>query len=123
MRLRHVAAILASSALVLATGCGGDDGSTQTTGTASTAGGPAVETFDFGFKPDNDVVQAGTTVKWTNTGKLIHTVKQLPDSREKFFSKALDPGASYSHRFDKPGRYPYFCTLHPTRMKGTITVR
>jgi plastocyanin len=123
MRLRHGAAILALGALVLATGCGGDDGSAPKTGTGSTAGGPAVDAFDFGFKPANDVIDAGTTVRWTNTGKLIHTVKQLPDSKEKFFSKALDPGATYSHRFDKPGRYPYFCTLHPTRIKGTITVR
>jgi hypothetical protein len=62
-------------------------------------------------------VRAGARVAWTNRGQTTHTVKG-----PGFFSQALDPGKTYRHRFTRPGRYPYVCTLHPTLMKGTIVV-
>jgi plastocyanin len=37
-------------------------------------------------------------------------------------SPALDTGERYAFRFTQPGRYPYFCALHP-RMTGTVEVR
>ena len=114
------ASLLGAGIVLLVAGCGGGDDSAKTTTTQGTG---KVEAFDFGYRPNSVVVKAGTEVTWTNTGKLIHTVKQLPESKEKFFSKALETDATYSHRFDKPGRYPYFCTLHPTQMKGTVVVR
>lgn len=77
-----------------------------------------VDTFDFGFKPAEETVKPGTTVTWTNSGTTTHTVKG-----PGFFSKALDPGKSYSFKFTKPGRYPYLCTLHPTLMRGTVVVQ
>jgi plastocyanin len=118
-QLGPLSAIVASSTVLLAAGCGGGDGSDQ----KPRVGTGAVEVFDFGFRPNDDIVKPGTTVKWTNTGKLIHTVKQFPGSKERFFSRALESGTTYSRRFDEPGRYPYFCTLHPTRMRGAIIVR
>jgi plastocyanin len=30
-------------------------------------------------------------------------------------------GKSFSHAFDQPGRYPYFCSQHET-MTGTVVV-
>jgi plastocyanin len=33
----------------------------------------------------------------------------------------LDTGGQYSHRFDAPGMYTYYCSLHP-RMTGRIVV-
>lgn len=105
--------------VLLAAGCGGEDG-----GGAGTDVKPgAVEAFDLGFRPADVTVEPGTTVRWTNTGEQIHNVRQLPGSDERFFSKAIDPGAEYSRRFEDAGTYPYFCTLHPTQMRGSVRVR
>jgi len=67
-------------------------------------------------------------VTWTNTGETIHTVKG-----KGFFSKAIDPGGDYEFTFGPSTlrvrggvvpapEYRYHCTLHPTRMRGTIVV-
>ena len=55
---------------------------------------------------------------WENSGETIHTVKG-----DGFFSKAINPGDSYEHKFTKPGTYDYVCTLHPDQMQGTIVVK
>jgi plastocyanin len=74
-----------------------------------------VTVADFSFAPGELHVKAGDTVTWTNRGAQIHNV-----SGRGFFSRAMDPGTRYAFRFTRPGRYPYLCTLHPTRMKGVI---
>jgi plastocyanin len=120
--VRRPAAIAAALAALLVAGCGGG-GSSGSSKQAASAPKGAIETYDFGFRPPTSTVRAGTNVRWVNTGQQIHTIKQLPGSREKFFSRALDAGQAYSHRFSRPGSYPYFCTLHPQQMRGTIVVR
>jgi plastocyanin len=37
-------------------------------------------------------------------------------------SPAIDTNDRYSFRFIRPGRYEYFCALHP-KMTGAIEVR
>jgi plastocyanin len=98
----------------LGAGCGDDDQDAP-----PPAGEPApVAALDFEFDSPELTVEAGTTVKWSNDGATIHNVKG-----RGFFSRAIDPGAGYEHRFTDPGKYPYLCTLHPATMRGTITVR
>jgi plastocyanin len=63
-------------------------------------------------------VPAGTTVTWTNRDQVPHTVVAKDKS---WRSAALDTGDSYSHKFDAPGTYDYFCSLHP-QMIGRVTV-
>ena len=70
-----------------------------------------------GFSPANITIAAGSTVIWTNSGGISHTVT---DSG-KFDSGNLPPGATYSHTFTTPGTYHYVCIYHPY-MVGTITV-
>ena len=74
-------------------------------------------------------MKPGATVRWTNTGEETHTVKG-----KGFFSKAIDPGDDYEFTFRTPSSvrvrggvippvaYNYHCTLHPTRMRGTVVV-
>jgi plastocyanin len=38
-----------------------------------------------------------------------------------FDSPVLQPGASYSFEFTKPGTYAYHCTIHPF-MTGKVVV-
>jgi plastocyanin len=89
-------------------------------GGGSQGGGEVkVSVADFRLSPARVQLKSGQTVTWTNTGQTAHTVKG-----PGFFStRAMDPGRSYSHRFARPGEYPYLCTLHPTLMKGVVVVR
>lgn len=73
---------------------------------------------DFKFKPAVVTITAGQSVRFINRDQEAHTVTATD---KRFDSAGLDTGDSWSHRFAKPGRYTYFCELHPY-MKGTIVV-
>lgn len=74
---------------------------------------------DF-FSPQNTTVNAGDTVKWTNGGGDRHdTVSNSGVWR----SSLLNPGGTFSFKFNNPGNFPYHCTPHEARgMVGRITV-
>ena len=69
------------------------------------------------FTPRSITVAPGTTVIWTNSSAVTHNVKG-----DGFFSRVVEPGDGYRHRFAEPGAYDYLCTFHPA-MKATIVVR
>jgi plastocyanin len=71
------------------------------------------------FHPDTVTVAPGTTVTWTSDDSFAHTTTS---DTKLWESGPLQPGKSYSHTFDKPGSYPYHCTVH-TFMTGTVTVK
>jgi plastocyanin len=77
-----------------------------------------VKIGNFTFDPMIMKVKAGMAVSWTNEDDIPHTVAAADHS---FKSKPLDTGETYSTTFSTPGRYTYFCSLHP-HMKGTIIV-
>ena len=77
-----------------------------------------VEIVDNAFRPASRQVSVGTTLVWTNTGALPHTVT---DRAARFDSGLLMSGDSYRRTFDAPGTFEYFCTLHP-EMVGSIVV-
>ncbi len=79
----------------------------------------AVQIKMFAFTPKTLTIAPGTTVTWTNVDDEPHTVTAVGGS---FHSSALDTGNTYSFTFTKPGRYAYFCRLHP-QMTATIIVR
>jgi plastocyanin len=75
---------------------------------------------NFAFTPAMLTVPAGTEVSWTNRDDIPHTVTSA--LRPPLFkSPALDTGDRFSTRFDRPGIYGYFCSLHP-HMEGTVVV-
>ncbi len=95
------------------------EGPTDTT----TAGEPgsedaAVEVVDLAYVPAAITVPLGTRVIWTNTGVAPHTVTARDQS---FTSELMETGDTYARVFDAPGRFEYFCTLHPD-MVGWVTV-
>ena len=86
------------------------------------AGGTAAVTIDnFTFTPALLTVARGTQVVWTNRDDMAHTVVSAA-SPPAFRSHPLDTGDTFAAVFDRPGRFPYFCSLHP-HMQGTIVVR
>jgi plastocyanin len=120
---------------LVAAGCGGSTSGTTTTaagpattggtgttaGTATTAGavGAQVVLKNFAFDPASITVKAGDTVTWTNQDSATHTV--AADNGE-FKSGDLGNGATFSFTFAKAGTYPYHCSIHPN-MKGTVVVQ
>ncbi|MGH3045028.1 MAG: cupredoxin domain-containing protein [Gaiellaceae bacterium] len=138
-RFRRVIGAAAVAAVLLA-GCGGSDsGTTKPEAAASTspsavsngtvkaatpAGNSAVTVKQFQFMPAELTVKAGTDVTWTNQDDILHTATSgaTPGTADGKFDGQMDgPGKSFSHVFDQPGRYPYFCSRH-TSMTGTVVV-
>jgi quinohemoprotein ethanol dehydrogenase len=93
-------------------------GGTAGTETAIGANTTQVKVIDFGFSPGNDLVPPGTTITWTNTGEITHTVTS---DDGVFDSGDLTSGAVFSFTLDQPGTYWYFCRPHPF-MRGRIVV-
>jgi Icc protein len=73
---------------------------------------------NFSFSPATASVPVGTTVTWTNRDDIPHTVVS---TEQKFKSRVLDTDERFSFRFDGPGTYKYFCSIHP-KMTGQIEV-
>ena len=100
--------------LLMFTACGGS---------SSTASGPSVSAIDNAYSPKELHIKAGETVMWINNGQASHTVTADDSS---FDSGLFGSGAQYAHKFTKPGRYPYYCTLHGgpggSGMAGVIIV-
>jgi len=124
--------------LIAVTGCSSAS-ATSPTGSGATAAGGATVTVNMTnsneFQPAAITVARGTTVQWVNTGVMPHTVTDDPSKAAKPSDAALPSGApawdsgqlnggqSFSHTFDTPGDYTYFCIPHESLgMVGHITV-
>jgi amicyanin len=71
------------------------------------------------FTPARIEIEAGTTVTWKNNDQLAHSVTAADRS---FDSGLIQPGATWSYTFTKPGTYDFSCTPHPF-MKGVVVVK
>ena len=77
-----------------------------------------VKIDNFTFNPQQITVKTGDTVTWTNHDDIPHTVTSKTMA---FRSKAMDTDDKFSFTFATPGKYDYFCSLHP-HMTGLIVV-
>lgn len=93
---------------------------------------PAVVTVnDFFFGPDSLTIHKGKTVRWvwseSNTYPHDVHLKQGPQNlkeRSTYSTRTTAvTGAVFKKTFRRPGTYRYICTVHPTLMKLTLTVR
>jgi plastocyanin len=94
-------------------------GETIHVSSAATASTAEVKIDNFSFGPQSITVPPGTKVTWTNRDDIPHTVVS---TEGVFKSRVLDTDEAFSFTFDKPGNYPYFCSVHP-KMTGTIVVK
>jgi plastocyanin len=74
----------------------------------------------FTFKPESVTIAVGTTVKWTNTTTVAHTVTS--DDGVTFSSGIINPGSTFKFTFKKKGTFGYHCSIHPF-MTATIIVK
>jgi plastocyanin len=71
------------------------------------------------FLPKRIEIRAGSVVEWVNADDVLHTVSAEDGS---WASGPVPPGERWRARFDRPGRYLYYCGPHPF-MKGEVIVR
>jgi plastocyanin len=108
IRIRKAVLILSMAAIAVAGG------------TASSQSRTEVTIKNFMFGPNTLTVPVGTTVTWTNNDDDPHTVASI--DKTTFKSSALDTGEKYSYTFTKPGKYAYFCSIHP-KMTAEVVVQ
>jgi plastocyanin len=109
-----VPAVLAA-AIVLA-GCG-DDGGGAGADAAPVTGVTEVAAKDNRFTPAAIQFPAGTEVSWRfEDGFVPHDVKA-----DGFSSGDPQRKGTFTHTFDRPGTYPYRCTIHDG-MTGRVVV-
>jgi plastocyanin len=71
----------------------------------------------YRFEPTAIVVEAGSTVTWTNSDNFSHNVRF-----EGSEPLAMKPGESVQRAFDAPGTFRYECSFHPQDMQGSVVV-
>jgi plastocyanin/uncharacterized membrane protein YozB (DUF420 family) len=78
---------------------------------------------NFKFEPKEVTVAPGTTVEWIDE-QGNHTIAADDGS---FESDILDAGGRVERKYDKPGTYPFYCTLHGSKggheMAGVVIVK
>jgi plastocyanin len=94
---------------------------TLVSATALAAGTQQEKVGDSFFRPNKLTISHGTKVTWKWGGVLQHNVS-VKSGPSKFHSRTFVRG-SFSHVFTTRGKYVIFCTLHPTSMRETITVK
>jgi plastocyanin len=89
-------------------------------------------TDELRYVPDTVRIRVGQAVLWRSVSSLIHTVTAdpskaaraddvlLPNGASPFDSGDIKPNAVFSHTFDVPGEYRYFCTPH--ELGGMVAV-
>jgi nitrite reductase (NO-forming) len=112
------------------------DGSAGTTTTEPAAGAVdvtiTVDAFnqansEEAYSPKDVTVSIGSTVRWTNTDAIAHTVTggtsdgSSGTPQGDLASGFIESGETFTFTFTAPGTFPYFCTPHPW-MQGTVTV-
>lgn len=119
--LRLTAACVAALALLGATAAGG----------AAAPKTARVTVADFFFGPSAVTIKKEGTVKWvwSETNAEPHDVhlKQGPKGLKNKGTYSTKTTAVTAARFQKKfpttGTYKYICTIHPTEMKLTVTVK
>ena len=131
MRVRT--AVIGMLTLASLAGCGGYGGTGTYGGGGGGGGGPAGSVtagpgiqFVSGHNGSSnaavDTIAIGSTVTWTWTGSLPHSVQSV-GSRSFASSSTMTGNGTYAVRFDTPGTYQYDCAVHGQLMTGTIVVR
>lgn len=80
----------------------------------------AVTIQNFSFSPSVITVKKGTTVTWTNSDSVTHTVTET-DGKTGPNSGNLDPTKTYSFTYNTVGSFAYHCSIHPN-MVGEVVV-
>jgi plastocyanin len=74
------------------------------------------------YTPAKVSIPVGGRVRWRFVDPDEHDVT-LVDGPVGFAAPWSTRGDTYERRFDRPGTYRLFCSLHPASMSQVVTVR
>ena len=82
------------------------------------------DVIDFEFKPQERKIALGDSVTWTFSiaGHTTLSQRGQPDSWKSIDDGANEQGTTYTHVFNTPGRFQYYCVQHKDFMKGVVEV-
>ena len=101
-----------------------DNTTSYLTANVTIPNGNSVQSGTGFFVPLNLETLQGTTVTWKNQDNIGHTVQSISSQGTTipmFNSPILKTGDTFTYKFDKPGVYHYYCSIHPWRI-GVVTV-
>ena len=89
-----------------------------------------VSIVDKTYDPATIEIEVGDTVTWTVTKSIgeAHSVtagkagETTPPAFDSGIESLKDNGSTYERKFDAPGTFDYYCTVHPDVMKGVVEV-
>ena len=93
-------------------------GAPCTVAAAGTAATVSASIKDFAFSPEPVKAKVGDVIVWTNNDSTTHTATV----NSACTTGQLASGAAAGLVFSTAGTYPYLCSIHPTRMMGTIVI-
>ena len=142
MRNLRVSSVIVATILMVGCGSDGQDSEVSTSETVPANGEVInIQALDNSFRPVDFEIAAGTEVMFDNRGRNDHNI--LPDTVKDdagliallasdtsptawgVASTDFVPGDTYSHLFNVPGTYNYYCSIHGAPgagMYGTLTV-
>ena len=88
-----------------------------------------IKVVDDYFTPATLTVNKGKTIKWvwdsmnTNTHNVMLTKAPKKVKKGQFKSADGSIGIRFERKLTVPGSYTFICTIHPTVMRTTITVK
>ncbi len=78
------------------------------------------------FDPPEITISAGESVTWTNKDVVPHTATSGnpgdDDLGSLFQSSLLGLGQTFTHTFNEPGEFIYFCEVHPVMMRDAKVI-
>jgi plastocyanin len=72
---------------------------------------------DSAYAPANVQVRVGTSLTWTNTYSVPHSVTFKNGMKD---SGLLRQGQVFTYTFTTPGTYAYYCTAHPSMVAQVL---
>jgi plastocyanin len=142
MKTLRVSSVIVATILMVSCGADGQDSEVTTIETVPANGEVInIQALDNSFRPVDFEIAAGTEVMFDNRGRNDHNI--LPDTVKDdagltallasdtsptvwgVVSTDFVPGDTYSHLFNVPGTYNYYCSIHGAPgagMYGTLTV-
>jgi plastocyanin len=86
------------------------------------AGDTRVRVDHFAFSRPNLSIPRGSRITWRFAGATPHDAT-LASGPAGFASPTAAGGRRWAHRFDTPGDYRIYCSLHPVYMSQYVRVR
>jgi plastocyanin len=82
-----------------------------------------VDTVNFAFQSKSVKIALGDGVRWHNGTNTDHSATANNFSLFNFFMPGGANTTTSAFVFQRAGKYTYRCVVHPTQMKGTVSVK